>query len=452
MGAVGSGCGSRAPTPDVEESSSVNFGSEQHDPDYSQPANWHCCFKTDQGNNVAAWVPKQYNPAPGKDRPLESKQDTSTCDVFYVHGTTALRGLGNASLDERPGVEGFPDASEDVRLKASAFNACAAVYAPKYRQARLSNLHMMEGSMLEEPFGPLPSYLEDLHKCPVGNAAFEVAYHDVRKAFMYYLRELRPSGRPFILAGHGQGAQHLTSLIHELEATEPSLLQKELVAAYLVGWQLGEDSFKLIKVGTTKRQLGCFVSFTSVSNPPAGSKSASGGMGRGVVQTIAGGRKRPGYASCTHHTRMPVSVNPLTWETLSKASTEAHLGCLHPHSGTLYPKCIGAVCTEAGSVLILPEDVCGNGDGGGNGSGAKGAAQRGGGGDGGGGDDGEETVIFSPTKDLLSNGHGDFHLSDFHLFWANIRRNAEERVAAWHAKKRKRPGSVDDTPAGVPLI
>jgi hypothetical protein len=38
--------------------------------------------------------------------------------------------------------------------------------------------------------------------------------------------------------------QHLTSLIHELEETEPTLLQKDLVAAYLVGWQLGEDTFK----------------------------------------------------------------------------------------------------------------------------------------------------------------------------------------------------------------
>jgi hypothetical protein len=283
---------------------------------------------------------------------------------------------------------------------------------------------MMEGSVLEEPFGPLPSYLEDLHRCPVGNAAFEVAYNDVRKAFMHFAHNFRQANRPFILAGHGQGAQHLTSLIHELEETEPTLLQKDLVAAYLVGWQLGEDTFKLLKVGTTKRQLSCFVTFTSISE----STSSAGARGRGRVQTIAGGRKRPGYASCTHHTRMPISVNPLTWETLSKGSTEAHMGCLHPSSGIVYPKCCGAVCTESGSVLILPEDVCSEET----------------------NENGDEIVIFSPKKNLLSNGHGDYHLSDFALFWGNLRQNAEDRVTAWHLQKRKRHGSHDEA-TGLPI-
>jgi hypothetical protein len=160
MGTAGSSCGARDPPPDVEETTLV-FSSSQREPDYNDASAWHCCFNVDKGNNIAAWVPKLYHA--GSDsppRPFESKQDTATCDVFYVHDTTVLRGLGNASLDEKPGVAGYPDSGEDVRTKASAFNACAAVYAPKYRQARLSNLHMMEGSVLEEPFGSVPSYLE----------------------------------------------------------------------------------------------------------------------------------------------------------------------------------------------------------------------------------------------------------------------------------------------------
>ena len=73
------------------------------------------------------------------------------------------------------------------------------------------------------------------HRTEVDAPAFNGAYEDVRSAFFYYLQHWN-QGRPFILAGHSQGSQHLVRLIQELETLhETSVLLDRLVAAYLIG-------------------------------------------------------------------------------------------------------------------------------------------------------------------------------------------------------------------------
>jgi len=51
-------------------------------------------------------------------------------------------------------------------------------------------------------------------------AAFELAYRDVKAAFLYYL-EHNNSGRPIIIASHSQGSTHAKRLLKELFDGKP---------------------------------------------------------------------------------------------------------------------------------------------------------------------------------------------------------------------------------------
>ncbi len=60
-----------------------------------------------------------------------------------------------------------------------------------------------------------------------------LAYRDVLAAFDVFLAA-QPAATPIILAGHSQGALHLSRLLIERRAA----LKGRLVAAYVVGWPL----------------------------------------------------------------------------------------------------------------------------------------------------------------------------------------------------------------------
>uniref|UniRef100_UPI0013D36B38 DUF3089 domain-containing protein n=3 Tax=Pseudomonadota TaxID=1224 RepID=UPI0013D36B38 len=62
--------------------------------------------------------------------------------------------------------------------------------------------------------------------------ALDFAYRDVLAAFDRFLEEA--GNRPIILAGHSQGALHLSRLLVDRVAGKP--LAKRIVAAYVVGW------------------------------------------------------------------------------------------------------------------------------------------------------------------------------------------------------------------------
>ena len=100
-----------------------------------------------------------------------------------------------------------------ILYQASVFNLHCRVFAPRYRQAHIQNF-----------------YSSDTSK---SKAAFEQAYNDIKTAFEYYLAHYN-QGRPIIIAGHSQGAFLSERLLKEFFENKP--LQKQLVAAYIIGW------------------------------------------------------------------------------------------------------------------------------------------------------------------------------------------------------------------------
>src|SRR6185369_10403401 len=141
------------------------------------------------------------------------------------------------------------------------------VYAPRYRQAHISAFYSKNK--------------EDRKK------ALDIAYSDVKAAFQYYLDHYN-HGRPIIIASHSQGTVHAVRLIKEFFDGKP--LQKQLVAAYLVGMPIPADSFCCIAPCHNPGDTDCWLSWNTFATnfyPPY----YNGGLNNAI---------------CT---------NPLTWTT-----------------------------------------------------------------------------------------------------------------------------------------
>lgn len=174
-------------------------------PDYAKPESW--AAKADAPGASALFPP---GAEPGRLGP--------EVDVFYVHPTTyKSKDRWNQDITDAA-TNAWTDASVVMR-QGGVFNACCRIYAPRYRQASTLSFTAMDGD---------------------GGKAFDLAYSDVERAFDYYIQHLN-KGRPFILAGHSQGARHLQTLLEKrIDGTK---LLGRMVAAYVVGVNLSEGEF-----------------------------------------------------------------------------------------------------------------------------------------------------------------------------------------------------------------
>ena len=208
--------------------SHYTYTSPDGHPDYSIPDNWAAHpYKKDPSDSVPLPLQEGYQP-------------DSSVDVFFIHPTTYTekeRSLGwNGAIDNAD-LNAKTDYST-ILYQASIFNEAGRVFAPRYRQANLTSYY--PGNATDSAYAL---------------AAFELAYQDVKAAFMYYL-EHNNKGRPIMIAAHSQGTTHGKRLLKEF--FEGTALQNRLVVAYLVGMPLEPDYFSLIKPCITPDQTGCF--------------------------------------------------------------------------------------------------------------------------------------------------------------------------------------------------
>jgi hypothetical protein len=191
------------------------------------------------------------------------KQEDAKVDVFFVHPTTYQYGrLWNAGPENKR-VKKFTD-KFPVKLQASVFNESCKIYLPYYRGA---NLYAYVGNKKS------------------AKEAFDLAYSDVKAAFLYYLQNYN-HGRPFIIASHSQGTDHCVRLLKEF-VDKDTILRRQFIVAYLIGRPLYDTAFKTIKICNSPSAIGGFVSWNSVA---------------WGVNTFYG-----------YKVGKPVCVNPLTW-------------------------------------------------------------------------------------------------------------------------------------------
>lgn len=207
--------------------SNYAFSSENGGPDYSNLNYW-------------AAHPWKWDPADSVPAPLRFDSRDSSVDVFFIHPTTFTKKrfskINNASIDDSY-INAKTDYSS-ILLQASAFNQHARVFAPRYRQAHLHNFYTRDTASARKNL--------------------ELAYADIRAAFLYYLKNYN-QGRPIVIAGHSQGSLMSKFLLKEF--FDGAALQKQLVAAYLAGWPIPQGYFNNISVCNTPEQTGCLCSW-----------------------------------------------------------------------------------------------------------------------------------------------------------------------------------------------
>ncbi len=286
--------------------------------------------------------------------------------VFYMHPTSfvsfATTQLWNAPLDD---AESQERARIFLRSQASVFNGAGEIWAPRYRQAVL-------GAFLTGK--------------PEGQQAIDAAYLDVKTAFEEFLAEI-PADRPIILAGHSQGALHLTSLLREFVKDRP--LADRIVAAYVIGWPVSVEN-DLDALGLPAcddpEQTGCIISWQSYGEPADPS------------MVIKAYDSTTGFDGNSREGSTMLCTNPLTGKTGGDAPASANLGTLVPNEkltdGRIVPAAVPARCNDRGFLLI--------------------------------GDPPELGAYVLPGE--------NYHVYDYPLFWANARADADRRVDAFLAR------------------
>lgn len=302
-------------------------------PDYSELKYWVASpYKADPSDMIPAFL-------------KDEKQDLSA-DVFFIYPTIydskADTASANAWLnDEKVNTE---IDNTTILLQASVFNGRCRVFAPRYRQANMQVLYKLG--------------------TPPANAAIDLAYSDLKTAFQYYLKNDN-KGRPIVIAGHSQGALHAVRLLQEFFDGKP--LQKQLVCAYIPGYQIKKEDFKTIPVSEKPEQTGCFAGWRSY---------VKGEMPKKV-------EPENGNSIC---------VNPLTWNTFTEwASPALHKGIMLGFE-SIIPNTISSGIEPATKILWVD--------------------------------------VPEPLKAALENKK-DLHIYDINLFWMNIRENVKLRVDEW---------------------
>jgi len=240
-------------------------------PDYANDVYWAALPGS---SNLSDLVPKGVeNHGASNERPV---------DVFFIHPTGLMNGNGWVSA-----MQATSKTEENTQWmmanQASAYNGCCQIYAPRYREANL--------------FSYIAASEEERKKI------MRFAYGDVLAAFENFLAQ-RNQDRPFILASHSQGSHHGIVLLRE--RIDGTRLVEKMVAAYLIGGQLGASEFtglKDVPICDSATQLHCVVHWDTISENATPNPDRAGN----------------------------VCVNPLSWRHNTEAAPKSeHVGAVLP--------------------------------------------------------------------------------------------------------------------------
>jgi hypothetical protein len=193
--------------------------------------------------NLQYWAahPAKKDPSDSIPAPLSASRSTEEADVFFLHPTTFTEPsdtlTDNARIDD-PYINKKTDYSS-ILYQASVFNSQCRVFAPRYRQAHLRMYYLADSVRATK--------------------AFNLAYEDVRNAFLYYL-ENENNGRPIVIASHSQGTTHAKRLMREFFERD-STMRSKLVCAYLIGIPVEKRLFQQLVPCSNEGTTGCYIAW-----------------------------------------------------------------------------------------------------------------------------------------------------------------------------------------------
>ncbi|PJZ47621.1 DUF3089 domain-containing protein [Leptospira saintgironsiae] len=289
--------------------------------------------------------------------------------------------------DEVPAISGFKDGQNIARadvffvhpttfIKAERWNAEIGSSLIVYG---LSPLKMQASVFNESAKVYAPRYRQAalysfIDDSGNGEKAFEIAKKDVLSAFDHYIKHYN-QGRPFFIAGHSQGSM---MLIHVLKEYLDMKKVPNFVAAYLPGWAVHSSEFKNLKVCKNSKDLGCYISWNSKK---WGSQLSDFAL---PPERYVGG----------------VCVNPVNWTQNSpETPKEEHKGGVGIQFSELDKSYVRTKC------------------------------------------EGEMLWVDLPSNQNYESRRGNkknYHISDYGLFYLDIRENVKERLEEYFNKKGKR--------------
>ena len=280
-----------------------------------------------------------------------TEKENLKADVFYIY-PTLLTDDKNDSWNSN-----IKDPNQNsvvrniaIRYQASAWANAGRIYSPLYRQVHYRSFY--------EPY-----------TSNGGKKAGEIAYDDIRRAFIFYLEKFN-QGRPIIIAGHSQGAYHCKTLLKEF--FDGKELQNQLVAAYIPGTRVDINEFNTIHALKDPVDIKGYLSWNTFR---INKKPKKG--------------KHPAHFSWKKNQFV---TNPIKWDESRSGSIEEHKGLLF-YDQKIYPNSVDIVIYDGLLWSSVPKGIKG-----------------------------------SLLLKLIKN----YHFGDVNLFWKDISENAKKRVESFY--------------------
>ena len=326
---------------EIPEAAQYIVGIEKFDTliDYSQAANWL--------DVPAAMVKNGVLDATAAD-------SFKAVDVFYIYPTvTGFR--PETEVCEVTDTMMISGAQMVRQIQTAVFDESCNVFMPYYRQISMP-----------KPGSDYRAIIDYVSK------------FDATDALDYYLNNLN-QGRPFILAGHSQGASVLIALLENYMTKHPDALER-MVAAYPIGFAVTKDWLAKtgLKFAEGATDTGVIVSWNTEG--PANLKEKN--------MTLAEGG---------------ISINPINWKRDDTyASVKENLGSLTVDGKLVTPGIADArVDTVRGSVVVTTADA---------------------------------KLYAIPADGAEMFGPESYHLHDYGFFFNNIKQNVADRIKAYQKK------------------
>ena len=275
-------------------------------------------------------------------------------DVFYLYPTVWSKvNKSDPNICEVDHPAMLKNAKVAFAIQATAFEPVGNIYAPYYRQTDAAYVLSL----------PIEEQIK---------TARSAAAKDAIAAFDYYIKHYN-NGRPYILAGHSQGANMLAFILSDYMKKNPDVYSR-MIAAYVIGYSITKDYL--------------------AQNPHL--KFAEGPNDTGVI--ISYNTEAPNFTG-NNPVLLPgaLAINPITWTREEKLATaKENLGSLLPSKEkkfVLVKNYADARVNKSRGVVI-----CSTAD----------------------------VDKFSGQNKVF--GKGIFHSCDFPFYYYNIRENAANRT------------------------
>ena len=286
------------------------------------------------------------------ERPAEAKKPV---DVFFIYPTvTGFR--DPVQICDMTDTVMIAGAQMVRQIQTAVFDESCNVFMPYYRQISMPKLGMDYPAII----------------------GF-ISQFDITDALDYYFTKLN-QGRPFIIAGHSQGAATVIALLENYMTKHPELLNR-MVAAYPIGFAVTKDWLAKtgLKFAEGATDIGVIVSWNTEGSANLEAKNV----------TLAPGG---------------ISINPINWKRDDTyASAKENLGSLTVDGKLVVPGVADArVDTVRGSVVVTTADpkLYAIAD--------------------------EGTQMFGPEC---------YHLHDYGFFFNNLKQNVADRIKTFTEKK-----------------